>query len=1429
LHTYNTPLRLLFRVTRFLLVLLLNATLIPSFSNVALAAPTCTTICYVSPTGSDTNSGEDAANPLFTIATAINAVSAGGTVQLLPGQYNQSVTIDKSIVLNGSGQSADPMTSSILVGSGSGSGIRLNNGANNVTIKNLRITGFAYGVLREGAYTTSDLVVEDVTAINNTTAGFAFVQSGKVSNMRFTRVTGSGSTELPYGRGIFFQSMEKENIVIEDSTFANNRISGIDLNIGGVRGFRITGNTITASPAIGQTVDSGIAVLNAASTPSYTNIISGNSVSVIGRFGIEVKGSDGVVVSHNTVTHLLPGDPRDANNASENRDIAGIAVGDINSSGNSNNVVVEHNIISGFRQRAANTTPDPDTSTGFGISISGSSYVVANNEIDDTDVGINEQQGFSGTQADIGDAYFGRDNGTIACGALFSNTVTNTTLANQKLGTVGSGAVTNLNTNEVFCSIQQAIDSATTLNGHTLQLGYRSPFNPTQVLTQPLIIETATINKSITLRGAAGTVLQAPTTSNNQRILTVRANNVTIEDVEINVNRPNAVAGIYADNQSSAPFNDLTLNNNIIRSVGSGGSLTTPSGNTSAAGVALVGSGGTIERVTINNTDVLSDTATSSVFSRGIWLREVSATVSNSDLIATTQDLLYQFPSDSSGNPAITLSGNTFYGAGLDLTEPNGGVNITVSGNTFAPVSPLASHSLIIKHNYTANTITINNNDFIGHKLAIFSGSSRNVTIANNQFRPAEGLSNYTHIQIDTGYPTGTPMILADNSVAIYNNTFSGAAGSTGRALDFQNSKATGTATNSPATISGVGTITVGGTGANRPNVFESDLTQFVRFTDSVQQPSPMVGGTNLNPQPFGWDIEGAHNIYHLPNTAPSGVLGSDLTGAQYDEIEALINDKVDNAALGLYHLIDTTLGVSANTLTFSAYPDTVSAPQDITLTNVPSSSAPFDVTITSSQAWLSCTPNTIASLDPSTPQTVSCSADASGLTVGTYGATLTFTSSDNSVTNLPLMIQVTFFVTENATISATPTTLNFTAREGQTSATPSSAAFTVTHAGPSGTPDFTWGLNGALPSWLSCTPAGTTLSEGNDGTLTCSANPSGLTAGVYTATLSLQATASDSSAVTNSPLALTVELTVQEAAVLSATPTTLAFSSTEGDTSATPSSATITVTNAGAVGTPDFFWELIGTLPSWLACTTEISTLSPGSDGMLTCSANPSGLAVGVYTATLSLEATASDSSPVKNSPLPITITLEVKAIPDTTVFVHLPFIVNEKALPDLVGSFTLEASKNPIGAGDPVVVVVTITNQGIAEAEPFWVDFYINPSQTPTANNIWNELCTLDPCFGIAWGVAKRLAPGESITLRSDDGSFSAPHSLWPGWLPSGTHTLALYVDSYSQNPSGAMEESNKDNNLVVQTIPTVTGSNPTLVRRSSTSLPPRPALGR
>ncbi len=139
----------------------------------------------------------------------------------------------------------------------------------------------------------------------------------------------------------------------------------------------------------------------------------------------------------------------------------------------------------------------------------------------------------------------------------------------------------------------------------------------------------------------------------------------------------------------------------------------------------------------------------------------------------------------------------------------------------------------------------------------------------------------------------------------------------------------------------------------------------------------------------------------------------------------------------------------------------------------------------------------------------------------------------------------------------------------------------------------------------------------------------------------------------------------------------------------------------------------------------------------------------------------------------------------------------------------------------------MITITNQGLGTAEPFWADFYINPSETPGPNRVWNQLCSLDPCFGIAWGVGQQLAPGESITLRSTVDQISAEHSVWPGWFAAGSHTLALYVDSFGPRASGNMDESREDNNLVVKEIPPVGGSNPAVAATSATgSFPARQA---
>ncbi len=183
--------------SRVMLAVLFFALFLPLITNKALAAPTCTTACYVSTTGSNTNSGVDAANALATINTAIGQVSSGGTVYLLAGTYTQSATINKPLTLIGAGQGADPLSNTIIQGSATGNGISLASGANNVTIQALRITNFTTGINRQGAFATNNVVVEDVTAISNQTAGFAFSLNGPVRNIRLSRVTGNNSTEPP--------------------------------------------------------------------------------------------------------------------------------------------------------------------------------------------------------------------------------------------------------------------------------------------------------------------------------------------------------------------------------------------------------------------------------------------------------------------------------------------------------------------------------------------------------------------------------------------------------------------------------------------------------------------------------------------------------------------------------------------------------------------------------------------------------------------------------------------------------------------------------------------------------------------------------------------------------------------------------------------------------------------------------------------------------------------------------------------------------------------------------------------------------------------------------------------------------------------------------------------------------------------------------
>ncbi len=166
---------------------------------------------------------------------------------------------------------------------------------------------------------------------------------------------------------------------------------------------------------------------------------------------------------------------------------------------------------------------------------------------------------------------------------------------------------------------------------------------------------------------------------------------------------------------------------------------------------------------------------------------------------------------------------------------------------------------------------------------------------------------------------------------------------------------------------------------------------------------------------------------------------------------------------------------------------------------------------------------------------------------------------------------------------------------------------------------------------------------------------------------------------------------------------------------------------------------------------------------------------------------------------------------------FIFLPIILRLPA-PDLVGSFRLTPDQASYTSDTSVLVTAVVTNTGTAAAGAFWVDFYINPSSTPTVNDPWNALCGLSPCYGIAWYVPGGLAPGASAILRSNCSDaaaypqapcYGSLYSIWPGHFASGTTDLYLYVDSWNRTvSSGGVAEINENNNLSARHGLTVTG---------------------
>ena len=238
------------------LVALLAALLLGlALPQVVAAAPTCTTNCYVSPTGSDANDGATAATPLKSIQLAIDTVSASGMVHLAAGTYFENAAagwrelyITKSMTLKGEGSGA-----TIIELPAKTNGLEIYGSNLTVTLEGLTFTKQAANTnaanfnvrVAETASSFTSLTFKDVESAYATSQNVSLGSAGT-----YAAITVEDSNFHHSGSWGFSIAGTANNVTITDSKFDNNGTAvpgqAIGLNLtasGGISNVQITGGT----------------------------------------------------------------------------------------------------------------------------------------------------------------------------------------------------------------------------------------------------------------------------------------------------------------------------------------------------------------------------------------------------------------------------------------------------------------------------------------------------------------------------------------------------------------------------------------------------------------------------------------------------------------------------------------------------------------------------------------------------------------------------------------------------------------------------------------------------------------------------------------------------------------------------------------------------------------------------------------------------------------------------------------------------------------------------------------------------------------------------------------------------------------------------------------------------------------------------------
>lgn len=229
----------------------LGLALVPGVAGAASSAATL----YVAPTGATSNGGTSCTDATYTsVQSAVYAAPAGGTVVVCAGTYAESVTVPRTLTLQGQdGATID------AAGQPFGYGVGI--AADNVTVEGLSVM-HAQADQNSGA--PGDGIV---------TAGVVNVQTGTVVVGNHDLIVGNTLSDNQ-GAGIDVNSTT-------GTTASGNTSNGnsIGINVSDDRGTPAADNRITDNTADGNVNGCGIVVAEHSGAGVFGNVVAGNTAN----------------------------------------------------------------------------------------------------------------------------------------------------------------------------------------------------------------------------------------------------------------------------------------------------------------------------------------------------------------------------------------------------------------------------------------------------------------------------------------------------------------------------------------------------------------------------------------------------------------------------------------------------------------------------------------------------------------------------------------------------------------------------------------------------------------------------------------------------------------------------------------------------------------------------------------------------------------------------------------------------------------------------------------------------------------------------------------------------------------------------------------------------------------------------------------------